>query len=117
MRRQEKALNAPSNVSNAWFGPLTIRDRFWRFLGINRAAPKSASVKPTLEYLEIIALPNNLTASGLVPDLAPADTTLTTPATDLTFGASTDTATMLSGFASAAPLAPADGQPRTLSFP
>jgi|GEM_PF-5829958 hypothetical protein len=43
MRNQEKATNAPPNVSNTWYGPLTIRDRFWRFLGINCAAPSAPS--------------------------------------------------------------------------
>jgi hypothetical protein len=94
----------PPNVSNAWFGPLTIRDRFWRFLGINRAAAKPASVRPALESLEMRDLPNNLMASDLVSSLAPPAASLTTPATDATLDGSTDSSAMLSGLTPTAPV-------------
>jgi len=77
----------PPHISNAWFGPLTIRDRFWRFLGLNRAAQRPASVRLTLKSLETIALPNNLLAAGFLPDFTPA---LTAPVTDAIFAPSID---------------------------
>jgi hypothetical protein len=106
MRHPEKAPFAPPNISNTWYGPLTIRDRFWRFLGFNWAPPKPPSVKLTLEQLCEIALPNNLMATGLAPDLAPADITLTDPANNVTFNGSTDSSSLLSGLATAAPVDP-----------
>ena len=106
MRRQEKAIFAPLHESDAWVGPLTIRDRFWRFLGFTWAAPRPASVKLALEGLEMRDLPNNLMASDLVPDLSSTNTALTAPADDVTFNDSTDSSTVLSGLATAAPVDP-----------
>ena len=109
MRHQDKATFAPPHVSNTWCGPLTIRDRFWRFLGFNWAPHKTRSVKPMLEGLSIIALPNGLMASSLFTDLAPTNTALTAPANDVPFGGSSDSSSILSSLASAAPVDPALG--------
>src|ERR1019366_5914858 len=109
MRKQGKATNAPPNISNTWCGPLTIRDRWLRFLGFNWAPRKPKFFIPTLRILESREVPNNLMASGLVPDLSPADTVLVAPANDATLGGSTDSSSLLSGMATAAPVDPTAG--------
>ena len=97
----------PPHVSDLWRGRLTIRDRFWRFLGLNRAGRRPTTVKLDLQCLESRDLPNNLLASGLFSDFTPADATLVATATETTFDAPADATFLLSGRTTAAPVADA----------
>jgi hypothetical protein len=100
----------PTNVSNSWCGPLTIRERFWRFLGFHQAAAKPAPVKLFLEGLELRDLPNNLLGTGAFSDLTPPDSGFVAPPDGITVGDSTD-ASYLLGPTGAAPVNSSAGAP------
>jgi hypothetical protein len=106
MRRQEKATFTNPNISNTCFGPLTIRDRLLRFVGVGRPGGRRSTVKLSLESLEERGSPTNLSAVlpliALAPDLTSATIALVPAATDLAFDGSTDTSGGLSGPAAAA---------------